>query len=192
MRLALAFAAPLALIAASAVAQTVVTDGTTDNGAIEANYNYSGRGDTVRVDLEFSEPVENLSIVAIAFLDYFFQSDVDETGGTFAEVIGGANADGPLQNYTFSFDLPSGDTFIGEDPFGGGTGVGEVSYGYNSGPIEIFFDTAGLVSYRVLATSFAGAVPEPSTWALLIFGFGAIGGALRKTKRSQEVHISYI
>ena len=38
-------------------------------------------------------------------------------------------------------------------------GVGEVSFGYNSGPIEIFYDASGPVSYRVVATSFSGAVP---------------------------------
>lgn len=27
-----------------------------------------------------------------------------------------------------------------------------------------------------------GAVPEPSTWVLLLFGFGAIGGSLRRSK----------
>lgn len=31
----------------------------------------------------------------------------------------------------------------------------------------------------------AGAVPEPGTWALLIAGFGAIGGAMRRSRRSQ-------
>ena len=189
LKLAFAFAATLALTAVPAHAQTSVTEGTTEDGTIEANYNYNG--ESVRVAIEFSQPVENLSITALAFLDFFFQSDLDETGGTLVEVIGGANAGGPLQNYTFSFNLPSGDTFVGEDPFGGGMGVGEVSFGYNSGPIEIFFDASGPVSYRVVVTSIAGAVPEPATWALLILGFGAIGAAMRMTKRSHEVRVSY-
>lgn len=34
----------------------------------------------------------------------------------------------------------------------------------------------------------AGAVPEPATWGLLILGFGAIGGAMR---RRQSVGIAY-
>lgn len=29
----------------------------------------------------------------------------------------------------------------------------------------------------------AGAVPEPATWAMMVFGFGALGGALRRRRR---------
>lgn len=34
------------------------------------------------------------------------------------------------------------------------------------------------------ATPDPGAVPEPSSWALLLLGFGAIGGAIRSRKRA--------
>lgn len=39
-----------------------------------------------------------------------------------------------------------------------------------------------------------GAVPEPATWAFMIFGFGAIGGAMRRQKnmaRKANVKVSY-
>ncbi len=35
-----------------------------------------------------------------------------------------------------------------------------------------------------------GAVPEPATWAFMIFGFGAIGGALRRNRKA-NVKVSY-
>ncbi|MEM8917738.1 MAG: PEPxxWA-CTERM sorting domain-containing protein [Pseudomonadota bacterium] len=35
----------------------------------------------------------------------------------------------------------------------------------------------------------AGAVPEPATWAFMIFGFGAVGAAMRR--RKQNVKVSY-
>lgn len=35
-----------------------------------------------------------------------------------------------------------------------------------------------------------GAVPEPATWALMLLGFGFVGGALRSKKR-QKVTVSY-
>lgn len=33
----------------------------------------------------------------------------------------------------------------------------------------------------------SGAVPEPSTWAMMLFGFGAIGVSLRRRRRVQEL-----
>lgn len=35
-----------------------------------------------------------------------------------------------------------------------------------------------------------GAVPEPATWAFMIFGFSAIGGALRRNRKA-NVKVSY-
>ena len=35
-----------------------------------------------------------------------------------------------------------------------------------------------------------GAVPEPSTWAMMILGFGAIGGMMRG-KRRETVRVRY-
>ena len=34
----------------------------------------------------------------------------------------------------------------------------------------------------------SGAVPEPGTWALLILGFGAIGGAMRRKGRARLIY----
>lgn len=36
-----------------------------------------------------------------------------------------------------------------------------------------------------------GAVPEPSTWAMMLLGFGFVGGAMRSAKRRQKVTVSY-
>ena len=33
----------------------------------------------------------------------------------------------------------------------------------------------------------AGAIPEPGTWAMLIVGLGAVGGALRRRRRGLPV-----
>ncbi len=43
-------------------------------------------------------------------------------------------------------------------------------------------DTKGF-SNAVLYTTGVGAVPEPSTWALMLLGFGAVGGAMRAKRR---------
>lgn len=36
-----------------------------------------------------------------------------------------------------------------------------------------------------------GAVPEPATWAMLILGFGLVGGAMRSAKRRQTATIAF-
>ena len=35
-----------------------------------------------------------------------------------------------------------------------------------------------------------GAVPEPYTWAMLVLGFGLVGGAMRSAKRRQKLTVS--
>ncbi|MEO9467510.1 PEPxxWA-CTERM sorting domain-containing protein [Parasphingorhabdus sp.] len=46
------------------------------------------------------------------------------------------------------------------------------------------------VDYLSLVGDVAGAVPEPATWAFMIFGFGAVGGAMRR-QRKANVKVSY-
>jgi len=48
------------------------------------------------------------------------------------------------------------------------------------------FDPAGLIVEGTIAP-----VPEPMTWALLLVGFGAIGGAMRSAKRRQKLTVTY-
>jgi hypothetical protein len=36
-----------------------------------------------------------------------------------------------------------------------------------------------------------GAVPEPESWALMLLGFGVVGGAMRSAKRRQALRVSY-
>lgn len=37
---------------------------------------------------------------------------------------------------------------------------------------------------------FAAAVPEPATWAMMIFGFGAVGGTMRRKKATTRVRFA--
>ena len=54
------------------------------------------------------------------------------------------------------------------------------------------FDAAGDVLFSGRLVN--GAIPEPATWAFMILGFGAIGGAMRRQKnmaRKAKVKVSY-
>ncbi|NTZ41509.1 PEP-CTERM sorting domain-containing protein, partial [Altererythrobacter sp. SALINAS58] len=35
------------------------------------------------------------------------------------------------------------------------------------------------------------AVPEPTTWAMMLLGFGFVGGVMRSVKRRQKMTFSY-
>ncbi|WP_339693376.1 PEPxxWA-CTERM sorting domain-containing protein [uncultured Parasphingorhabdus sp.] len=65
---------------------------------------------------------------------------------------------------------------------------------WQTGSLEVFywdsnnFDNSGDISFDINAVS--GAVPEPATWAFMIFGFGAIGGAMRR-QRKANLKVSY-
>lgn len=48
------------------------------------------------------------------------------------------------------------------------------------------------LTYRVtISDSPIGAVPEPATWAMMLLGFGFVGGAMRVAKRRQNIAVSY-
>ena len=59
---------------------------------------------------------------------------------------------------------------------------------WNSGTLELFYwDTFSLDNSGEIAFNIA-AVPEPASWALMIAGFGLVGGAMR---RRAKVRVAY-
>ncbi len=98
--------------------------------------------------------------------------------GTFIPVPAGAVVDYSAQVFSFGATNARYVRFAMSDcPAGAGA--------FNSCAI-------GEVAFRSAAI---GAIPEPTTWAMMIFGFGAIGGALRnrngRRKRKANVKVSF-
>jgi hypothetical protein len=52
-----------------------------------------------------------------------------------------------------------------------------------AGPRTFNFDRNGMLV--------ASAVPEPTTWAMMLIGFGAIGYSMRSACRKQKASVSY-
>lgn len=87
-----------------------------------------------------------------------------------------------------------------DSPFLDGSGV---SFKTAAGTSVNFFNQSSNGQYRVNTAPYAvafvtatssvvqSAVPEPASWALLLFGFAAVGGALRGWQRKQSVAVRY-
>ena len=82
-------------------------------------------------------------------------------------------------NYLFSLNGGSLKVVSEADPFGQPYINGYVNIGNGS-----------LTGSTPYTPATAGAVPEPATWALMIFGFAAVGGAMR-SRRKPQVVVSY-
>lgn len=50
---------------------------------------------------------------------------------------------------------------------------------------------AGFNTFRQLRLGAIAPVPEPATWAMMLVGFGILGGALRRRKTVERVRVSY-
>lgn len=71
--------------------------------------------------------------------------------------------------------------------YDGGAGYLSVS-GYPFTPTNSDYDFRVMVDPSIASTP---AVPEPATWAMMIGGFGMVGGAMRSARRKQKVSVSY-
>ena len=50
---------------------------------------------------------------------------------------------------------------------------------------------SGFGSFKQLQLGGVAAVPEPATWAMMLIGFGILGGALRRRKTADRVRVRY-
>lgn len=91
---------------------------------------------------------------------------VDGLAGVLVHT-GGSNADLGWQTYTGGFTADDASATLNFTNLTGGINEG------------IFLDAVSVQ-----------AVPEPSTWALLILGFAAIGGAMRSARRKEALAVS--
>lgn len=73
------------------------------------------------------------------------------------------------------------------------TGTDDLRYWFRraNGGLVTASPSAPFTPNFTLTANAVGAVPEPSTWALMLLGFGFVGGAMRSSKRRQKVNVSY-
>lgn len=63
---------------------------------------------------------------------------------------------------------------------------------YNYGYVRFAGSQIQTIAFQDVANVgiLAGAVPEPATWALMILGFGAVGGAMRRRRLTAKVRFA--
>lgn len=120
------------------------------------------------------------------------------TPASFRFDFGGLfNIDGLLatvdNNDQYTFAAYNGANFLGNLhilPGEGTVGFGVETFSYTFSPLAathfIVTATGGDSRYSIGEVQFSGnalgAVPEPTTWALMIAGFATVGGAIRRKK----------
>jgi hypothetical protein len=71
-------------------------------------------------------------------------------------------------------------------------GVKSVVFGFTGGLLNLYGDGRTVAWYETSDVTYGNAVmnavPEPASWAMLITGFGLVGGAMR---RRQSVRVTY-
>lgn len=87
-------------------------------------------------------------------------------------------------NALFGGTLLASQTFTGLGSKDYGTAVGNLIGPFSETTKYVINAGAGASSFNDTINITSGAVPEPASWALMISGFGLVGGALRMSRRS--------
>ncbi|GAA0484879.1 hypothetical protein GCM10009096_29430 [Parasphingorhabdus litoris] len=188
--------------------------------AAAANVKAYVTGNIVLFNGDFQDDIgaANTDLLFNNALDYVLSGSgggyIGEYRGAFGAYSANGDGDNPI-GLVNGMAGPSGAGQGGSNldiditPFGVGNPVTDgVSFPYDPAAVEFGAALSGENPTKVLARfangnaaiiaseagQISGAVPEPATWAFMIFGFGAIGGALRSNRRRQRkanVKVSY-
>lgn len=175
-----------------------------DPGAYrQTTHNYTGPSQSITVGHLGVGDIYDPAGGAITRLDYAFDLaffDFPGTGGVPSNAVGyGALIKQGGQYFTapsvvtvssswahFAFSVTAADFTLA------GGGVGGPDFSAAGAPIQVGYftgngtcctptsTTSGIDNLRIAVTS----VPEPGAWALMILGFGGVGTALRRTRRT--------
>ena len=174
----------VAVVTASPVAAQTFT-GSQTAGAYTANYSISTDGSlgilqqsditSWTVTVTDGTNAQTFSNGGIGFINHpltsdgtnlYFDYDAFDTGLFFYNTMGVGNSQLCFQSYTYCAGGSAGlNIFL--SPIGG----------------QFEVETGN----QVIASDLPSAVPEPSTWALMLLGFGAIGAAMRRKRNSERL-----
>lgn len=201
MKKAFLAAASALVFASSAQAATVVDTGTPVG---RTQYTLSASQSLAGL-FAVTAPTKITSLEA--FIRNFTTNSENVTATLFSDgsVPSAANA---LFSTTFSVAGES-EGWFGASGLNWDVGAGNFWLGFATGPSMsmrngapsplsgyAFTSIGNWLTFNALGTGIrvegtAGAVPEPATWAMMLMGFGFVGGAMRSAKRRQKLTVSY-
>ncbi|WP_296720982.1 PEPxxWA-CTERM sorting domain-containing protein [Erythrobacter sp.] len=179
--------------------------------ASAATFVYEGSGGSLPDLVDFRSTInvsDNFIIedvnLTLNNLTHTFWNDlfVTLTNGSTTVLIANNNGGGSDPRGTFTFDDEALTSVTAVNTTGGSfRPLGSLSAfdgGNASGSWQLRIldearaDVGNLGSWTLTLTGTqAGAVPEPATWAMMILGFGFVGGGMRTARRRQKVVLSY-
>lgn len=176
----------LALTASAASATPTITTIGTDLSSSPYTFTYMGSSFTFGSNGQFFSGPITISTANGGEVNTTF----GEPTAYFADGRGGAVTFGPGMNFApFASETPirfsNGENFFGlRAVTGTGTFYG---FAYTSDNVLNSIGFESVADAAITATTAAGAVPEPATWAMMIGGFGMVGGAMRRRKVATTV-----
>lgn len=124
-----------------------------------------------------------------SYVDYRYQFDLFNKNGVKVATV----RDGP-DAYAYSYLDSRGSSLYFS--FHGGPGlwvVFDVPLNFSGGTAAIVNGDVrsgtGDNTYAYILAGSVSAIPEPASWGMMIFGFGLIGGAMRRAGRSASLQI---
>lgn len=114
-----------------------------------------------------------------------FYQNIAGTGPTFVP---------GTSTYVFNTLAGFGDSYSANafvSAFGVGNGSG-ANASFNAFADNLALTNTAGTNQVNFASSVTGAVPEPGTWAMMLIGFGGVGGAMRRTRRRSAKLIAQI
>lgn len=180
----------VALAAAPAAAVNLVYNGSFEIGYFDG-WTHFGDTSWTFVSMSFSVPPTDGLIQAVFGPHY--------PGGGIKQTIAG-----PAGKYTVSFDMQNRLGQSNSVRFGNQTILSNIpdtngnwnSYSFSvitgANPVLSFEFLNPLQFYRLdnVSVSYAGAAPEPQSWALLVAGFGLIGAVSRRRRARTPASLS--
>lgn len=177
---ALAMAGGSAMVAMPTQAADLVGDDVACEQTGSGTFSCSPATATIGAGAEFTGGVGNNRFLSLDFDDSMLTITGLRTGQLGGTVFELSNISNAFSAFAFTSSTIRG--FDGSD-ISLTNGVLRLDF------IGTNFDAGDTAVLAVESVS--GAVPEPATWLMLLFGFAAIGGAMRRGKAMPAAHVSY-